>query len=438
MNIFQRLKVSHKIKLYTNQKYFNIFKEIFMNVDKINRNLINIFDIKSKYNNNGVEYTRSKLYERISVYWETLYNSLKLKKINYTSLTQEFNFYKPEYVSELIIKYLELFTKGILKILFPLSSKYNISIDYLKREYINLCYEEIKKLNELIRIRLERKKKKNKKKISTSLIQINKNSIIETNNTKTNNSFQKKNLLKISKEEKINFKNLNKFLSQSNLIKTIFKYNKEEKIKENLKEEIKEKEKFEFNNTYEEKEINSIAEGKFPSGHLVQQFLKQTDFDSLEKQSREMKYKSKIKENYSSLKKKKKFHLKNKSMIGKSKKFNFDDKQNKKNEDSFISFNQKLFFPKIQKNKNKNNNNKISNYNSYYISNYNNYNNNNSISNNYGNSKKKQKSLLIFNNNKDPLNMSTINIFTKNIFKHYSTPKVTNQLFLTKEDMFYQ
>ena len=44
-------------------------------------------------------------------------------------------------------------------------------------------------------------------------------------------------------------------------------------------------------------------------------------------------------------------------MIGKSKKFKFDDKQNKKNEDSFISFNQKLFFPKIQKNKNKNNNN---------------------------------------------------------------------------------
>ncbi len=291
MNIFQRLKVSHKIKLYTNQKYFNIFKEIFMNVDKINRNLINIFDIKSKYNNNGVEYTRSKLYERISVYWETLYNSLKLKKINYTSLTPEFNFYKPEYVSELIIKYLELFTKGILKILFPLSSKYNISIDYLKREYINLCYEEIKKVNELIRIKLERKKKKNKKKISTSLIQINKNSIIETNNTKTNNSFQKKSLLKISKEEKINFKNLNKFLSQSNLIKTIFKYNKEEKIKDNLKEEIKEKEKFEFNNTNEEKEINSIAEGKFPSGHLVQQFLKQTDFESLEKQSREIKYK---------------------------------------------------------------------------------------------------------------------------------------------------
>jgi hypothetical protein len=70
--------------------------------------------------------------------------------------------------------------------------------------------------------------------------------------------------------------------------------------------------------------------------------------------------------------------------------------------------------------------------------NYNNYNNNNSICNNYGNSKKKQKSLLIFNNNKDPLNMSTRNIFTKNIFKYYSTPKITNQLFLTKEDMFYQ
>ena len=34
--------------------------------------------------------------------------------------------------------------------------------------------------------------------------------------------------------------------------------------------------------------------------------------------------------------------------------------------------------------------------------------------------------------------MSTRNIFIKNIFKYYSTPKITNQLFLTKEDMFYQ
>ena len=50
MNIFEKLKVSHKLKFFTNQKFFDIFKEIFINIESINKDLINIFDIQSKYN----------------------------------------------------------------------------------------------------------------------------------------------------------------------------------------------------------------------------------------------------------------------------------------------------------------------------------------------------------------------------------------------------
>ena len=73
MNIFQRLKILDKIQLYTNQKYFNIFKEIFLNDKSYKKKLIKVFDLQSKYNKKINDYTNSKLKERISNYWEKIY-----------------------------------------------------------------------------------------------------------------------------------------------------------------------------------------------------------------------------------------------------------------------------------------------------------------------------------------------------------------------------
>ena len=164
MNIFEKLKVSHKLKFFTNQKFFDIFKEIFINIESINKDLINIFDIQSKYNKNDSEEEKIlKLTERISIYWETVFLSINLTKMNYSLISHNYS-YKPDYVSEIIIKYLEYFSKEILKVLFHLSSKFNITIDYLKKEYIKLCLEKIKIIEEKIKKELEMKKKRSKKK----------------------------------------------------------------------------------------------------------------------------------------------------------------------------------------------------------------------------------------------------------------------------------
>ena len=45
MNIFQRLKLLDKFQLYTNQKYFNIFKEVFLNDQLYDKKLIKVFDL---------------------------------------------------------------------------------------------------------------------------------------------------------------------------------------------------------------------------------------------------------------------------------------------------------------------------------------------------------------------------------------------------------
>ena len=349
MNIFEKLKVSHKLKFFTNQKFFDIFKEIFINIESINKDLINIFDIQSKYNKNDSEEEKIlKLTERISIYWETVFFSIKPKKMNYSLISHNYS-YKPDYVSEIIIKYLEYFSKEILKVLFHLSSKFNITIDYLKKEYIKLCLEKIKIIEEKIKKELELKKKKSKKKRISSIIWSNKNISNESFSLK-NNSFSKKSLIKISKDDiySINIKK-NLKLSQSNSkFSNYNKHNKEDNIKE---KEIIENEHKENKN--EDKEFKSIAEGKLPLGTLVQQFLKQTDFESLEKQSRDLKYK--LNNSCSNSKRKNK---KKNTVIGtkiKNIKFtNLNEKQNIKNKElnySLISsyFNKQLLLPKIFK-----------------------------------------------------------------------------------------
>jgi hypothetical protein len=233
--------------------------------------------------------------------------------------------------------------------LFHLSSKFNITIDYLKKEYIKLCLEKIKIIEEKIKKELELKKKKSKKKRISSIIWSNKNISNESFSLK-NNSFSKKSLIKISKDDiySINIKK-NLKLSQSNSIFSNYnKHNKEDNIKE--KAIIENEHKANIN---EDKEFKSIAEGKLPLGTLVQQFLKQTDFESLEKQSRDLKYK--LNNSCSNSKRKNK---KKNTVIGnkiKNIKFtNLNEKQNIKNKElnySLISsyFNKKLLLPKIFK-----------------------------------------------------------------------------------------
>lgn len=398
MNIFERLKVSHKLKLFTNKKFFYIFKEIFINIESINKDLINIFDIQSKYNKNDKEEDKIlKLTERISIYWETVFLSINLTKMNY-SLILDNNSHKQEFVSKIIIKYLEFYSKGILKVLFHLSSKFNITIDYLKKEYIKLCLDRIKIINEKIKQELEMKKKSKKKRRNLSIIWLNKNNSKDSFSVK-NNSFSKKSIIKVSKDDKmIHSKKIKKNLKLSNSNLLCFQKNKNEnKINENEINENKE-----YNN--EDKEFKSIAEGNLPIGTLVQQFLKQTDYESLEKQSREIKYK--LNNSISNIKRK---NRKRNTVIGnkiKNIKYKIlNEKKNIQNDNlnclNISSYtNKKYYFPKIVKV-----NQKIDNRNFFF---------------------------------NEKINLSTRNLKSNLLMRNNSISKIYSKFFLTKEDMFYQ
>ena len=376
MNIFQRLKILDKIQLYTNQKYFNIFKEIFLNDKSYNKKLIKVFDLQSKYNKKINDYTNSKLKERISNYWENLYHSFQLKKMNYIFKKQnDFISDSPEFISEIVIKYLQLLSKKIYKFLILISVKFNYPINYLKEEYINLCTEEIKIIYDNI---LSSLRKNNKKKLNP-IYQTNKNyieSLFKKKKPKLHNSSTTS-----LKGKNIIMKKYNNHLHHSHSLISLIKNTNEEN-------KDKKKGKYLFDN-----EINSIAQGKYPSGYLVEQFLKQTDFDSPEKKLLKKKCKKLIKVNSTS--------SFNKIKLQKKYKFTNKFEDNKNNNQTFRN----TFFPNIKKN-------------DFLF-------------------KKNKKNIFLYN--RDVLNFSTRNSSISNRFyRNWSNPQLKHKFFLSKEDMFYQ
>ena len=371
MKIFQELKISNKIQLYINQKYFNIFKKVFLNDKSYDKKLIKVFDLQSKYNKKINEYTYSKLKERISNYWHNLYHSFQLKKMNYKYKTQnEFISDSPEFISEIVIKYLQLLSKKIYKLLILISVKFNLPINYLKEEYINLCSDQIKLIYDNI---LNYLWKRNKK--LNPIYQTNKNyiqSLIKKNRAKNSSTILLKGKNNIIK------KNIRRSYSLISLIKNTNEEIKEKKVKNKKK-------KYLFDN-----EIFSIAQGKFPSGYLVQQFLKQTEINSQEKKN---KYKKLIKVNsistFNKIKIKKKYKLTNK----------FEDN---KNNHTFRN----NFFPNIKKNE--------------YLF-------------------KKNNKNIFLDYKREVLNFSTRNSNrSTQLNRNWSNPKIRHKFFLSKEDMFYQ
>ena len=375
MNIFQRLKILDKIQLYTNQKYFNIFKEVFLNDQLYDKKLIKVFDLQSKYNKKTNEYSNIKLKERTSNYWENLYHSFQLKKMNYIFKKQnDFISDSPEFISEIVIKYLQLLSKKIYKFLILVSVKFNIPINYLKQEYINLCSEEIKNIY---------------KNILNCLWENNiKLNPIYLTNKKYIESFTKKNNPKAKRSSSIFLKEKNILIKNNDNLHDSYSLNS---LVKNTNEENKDKNKIKNKIDYE---IYSIAQGKYPSGYLVEKFLKQTDFDSLEKKSIiNKKYKKLIKVNsissFNNVKIKKKYKLSK-----------FED--NKNNNKTFRN----SFFPIIKKKE-------------FLV-------------------KKKHKNIFLYYN-KNLLNFSTRNSnLSTQLLRNWSNPNLKNKFFLSKEDMFYQ